>query len=168
VTVRPVGVVVRPVGVARDPRDWNPLGPATDEPLTLSGLAARAAAAIRHAKAAQTVDEVDLAALVDLRDLLSATAEALEFVESGGSTGQIHARSFATMTALEVLADVETPQIDQRELRGWLQDFVRRLDEFANAPTDSSLSDAILPFLTALSDAAIRLAGTTGEVNTTF
>ena len=154
-------------GVVHDRRDWNPLGAAIEEPLSLGAMAARAAAAIRRRKSG-IADDIDRQVLGDLSRLLTDTAAALEYVESRGATGQVSSRNFATITALEVLGDLPATKVDSRHLRAWLTKFARTLDDVASGSAKGSVSDTTLTFLAALSDAAIRRAGTTGELSPTL
>jgi len=74
--------------VVRGP-DWNPLGPSSSEPFALGLMAARAAAAVRHANSRRHLDEIDVDAISSISAILRSTAEALAFVESGGSSGEL-------------------------------------------------------------------------------
>lgn len=147
-------------------RDWNPLGAPTSEALNLGLVAARAAAAVRRQASGAALDSVDVDALEQVQRILVRTARAVEFARTSGSVGEPPSSSFATMTTLELVTEIDPTAVDSDHLASTLNSVLEQLDGVRAGA--SEVADEVVSFLGALGEAAMRHAGTTGEVTGSF
>jgi hypothetical protein len=135
------------------------LGPAAQR-LEIGLLAARAAAVLRRVEDRLELDVADEAALDEAHDMVSAAADAVEFI--GASGHPITGRKSFGFGAMAFAVELTAPTVPTDDLA----EFLRRLAgdlERVRTSHDISIAHELLPAFSTLADVATREAGSVGE-----
>lgn len=123
-------------------------------------LGARTAAVLRRIVASSEFDDYDRAVIESAEKMLRSTADAIEFVSSGGQIGSYpNSYSFGAVALTLEATSVDEPEEDVIE---GLRDLADKLCSIAES-VDIKAAESILPVFSVLSNIATRSAGSPGD-----
>lgn len=131
--------------------------------IDLGLVSCRAASAMRKLEHDSPLDEIDTQSLSKIRDLLRASAESVEFFDSGGQSGNLPADALAPQIDAAIgVAQIESLIGDGDELSQCLLSLAASFEEVVNG-THVELADAMSQFLMQLSESVLMDTASTGE-----
>jgi hypothetical protein len=128
--------------------------------LDLGLASARTAAVLRRIIAGVTPDDIDAAVLKRAEELMSASADAADFVAAGGRLN--HMRGSFGFTAVALAVESAAPSLPPADASKRLRGFATKLSSLRQTPVVADAED-VLPAFSALADIATRQAGSVGE-----
>lgn len=139
------------------------LGPASRK-LEIGLIGARTATALRRVLSGAETDDADRSVLSEAEAMLRSVANAIDFVESGGSTRQQPA-SFG-FGAMAFAMETTAANFPSKDLTAHLRQAADELASLQVAP-NKAVAATLVNLFSGLADVATRHAGTVGEVTGT-
>jgi hypothetical protein len=138
----------------------EPLVGSQSQQVDLGLLGARTAAVLRRIGAGQGIDPYDETVIHSAEAMLERTAEAIEFVSSGGRIGsRPQAYSFGSVA---LTLEATSPGAHDDDAVKYLRDLAGTLHGLLTTQ-DSAVATSILPVFSAIAEIATRTAGSPGD-----